>query len=144
MFKLFPKVTANPTLRKQLDAFYGDISASTLTALIESDDYRSLVTDNQRRAAIKKQLDVEFKDVDVVNYLRTWAENNIEDPQKRQELVNDAFKVKYKSTGGKSDKTEARRRYNASVRSSGRDVPLWDDLPYDQRLYLLEIETGKR
>ena len=144
MFKLFPKVTANPTLRKQLDAFYGDISASTLTALIESDDYRSLVTDNQRRAAIKKQLDIEFKDVDVVNYLRTWAENNIEDPKKRQELVNDAFKVKYKSTGGKSDKTEARRRYNASVRSSGRDVPLWDDLPYDQRLYLLEIETGKR
>ena len=141
LYKLFPKKSGQPKLRRALDMLYGDISDQTLGPAIQSKFYRNLKTSAEKKLFLKTRIQNELKGRDVSDFFATWAMDNIEDPQERQELISLSFERAYTSYGSKELKAITRRYYNA-LKSS--DAPDWDDLSFKVKLDMVKQQKARQ
>ena len=131
LYKLFPKKSGQPKLRRAFDMLYGDISEQVLGPAIQSKFYRNLKTSAEKKLFLKNRIATELKGRDVSDFFATWAVDNIEDPQERKELLNLSFERAYSSYGSKELKAITRRQYMALKSKSDPD---WDDVPFKEKL----------
>ena len=144
-FKLFPKKSGDPRLRKVMDQFYGQISEQELIPLINSALYRKTPDNAGKRLLLKREIDAALAGQDVTDFFASWAVKNIPDEKERKDAINMAYKSVVSAFGNKDLRTVTRRNYETMrVKQPDRNLPKWDDLDYDIRLDYLKQEKEKQ
>ncbi len=141
LYKLFPKKSGQPKLRRAFDMLYGDISEQVLAPAIQSKFYRNLRTSAEKKVFLKNRIDKELKGRDVSDFFASWAMNNIEDTQERKELINLSFERAYNSYGSKELKAITRRQYMA-LKSKGD--PDWEDVSFQEKLDRVKQQKARQ